>query len=83
MILQLTLQKTKILQININYIKIILKIYKLNYKLIFIFTDKENGQDDQQESDREEEILNSDIEDFPFVIDESDDSLNQCDIDEW
>ena len=65
MILQLTPVKTKLLQININYIIIIFTIYKL---LNFYITDKENSQDDQHESDEEEEICNSDIKDFSFTI---------------
>ena len=46
-------------------------------------TDNEKNQDDEHESDEEEEILNSHIEDSTFVIDESDDTIDQSDIDEW
>ncbi|XP_046618702.1 uncharacterized protein LOC124304471 isoform X1 [Neodiprion virginianus] len=48
--------------------------------------DKEtNTEQDQGQSDEEDdpEINNSDIEDSDIILDETDDSIDQCDMDEW
>ncbi|XP_046431288.1 uncharacterized protein LOC124185024 [Neodiprion fabricii] len=48
--------------------------------------DKEtNTEQDQGQSDEEDdpEINNSDIEDSNIILDETDDSIDQCDMDEW
>ncbi|XP_046598804.1 uncharacterized protein LOC124294989 isoform X1 [Neodiprion lecontei] len=48
--------------------------------------DKEkNTEQDQGQSDEEDdpEINNSDIEDSDIILDETDHSIDQCDMDEW
>ena len=55
-------------------------------KYIYIFTDEEtNTQQDQDQSDEEDDakINNSDFKDVNVILDETDDSNDPYDMDEW